>query len=121
MILREPGGQRVDALLDDVEMGLPVQVAISFVNWCEILTRMQRENPATTGAQLSALLSGVELVPFGQVAAEHASDYALASRSLSFGDRACLALAKIKSATAWTADRHWTQCKLDVPIELIRL
>ena len=53
--------------------------------------------------------------------AELAAQYALVSRTLSLGDRACLALAKSWGATAWTADRIWAQCSLDVPVQLIRL
>jgi PIN domain nuclease of toxin-antitoxin system len=69
---------------------------------------------------LTAALAGVEFVPFGPIDAEIASNYALVSRALSLGDRACLALAKTVGATAWTADRMWIQFQLDVPIELIR-
>ena len=120
MIQGERGGERVEALLDAIEVDTDVMVAISSVNWCEILTRTQRDNNSMTAEQLSAALAGVEVVPFGQAAAELAASYAFVSRSLSLGDRACLALAKTRHATAWTADRYWTQCSLDVQIELIR-
>jgi PIN domain nuclease of toxin-antitoxin system len=120
MILGESGGERVDALLDAIEVGEDVQVAISAVNWCEVLTRTQRDNRAMTAEELSAALAGVELVPFDKEAAELAAGYARVSQALSLGDRACLALAKINQATAWTADRIWTQFMLDVPVELIR-
>jgi PIN domain nuclease of toxin-antitoxin system len=62
----------------------------------------------------------VEQIPFGKAAAELAAGYAQADRALSLGDRACLALAKTRNATAWTADRIWAQLKLDVSVELIR-
>jgi ribonuclease VapC len=120
MILEEPGGERVDALLEAIELGSGVQVVISSVNWCEILTRMQREKLEMSGERLSAVLTGVELVPFGRTEAEIAAAYAYVSRALSLGDRACLALAKSKQATAWTTERLWSQCQLDVPVELIR-
>jgi PIN domain nuclease of toxin-antitoxin system len=120
MILEEPGGERVDALLDAVEFGSDAQVFISSVNWCEILTRMQRENLAISGERLSAVLAGVELVPFVKAEAELAAAFSHVSRALSLGDRACLALAKSKQAIAWTTERLWSQCALDVPIELIR-
>ncbi|MGA2673239.1 MAG: PIN domain-containing protein [Terracidiphilus sp.] len=120
MILKEPGGERVDSLLDAVELGSGVQVAISSVNWCETLSRMQREKLEKSAERLSAVLSGVELVPFGRAEAEVAAAYACVNRALSLGDRACLALAKSKHATAWTTDRLWSQCNLDIPVELIR-
>ena len=39
---------------------------------------------------------------------------------LSFGDRACLALAHLSDATALTADRSWSRLELDIAIEVIR-
>ena len=120
MILHEPGGERIEALLDAIEAGADMQVAISSVNWCEILTRAQRDYRGMTSEDLTAALAKVDLVPFSRAAAEVAAGYALVSQALSLGDRACLALAKANRATAWTADRVWTQFKLDVPVELIR-
>ncbi|MGA3071692.1 MAG: PIN domain-containing protein [Terracidiphilus sp.] len=120
MILNESSGERVYALLDALELGSDAEVFISSVNWCEILTRMQRENLLLHGDDLSAVLAGVELVPFGRTEAEVAAAYTHVSRALSLGDRACLALAKSKQATAWTTERLWCQFPVDVPVELIR-
>lgn len=120
MILDEPSGERVDALLDAAELGSETEVFVSSVNWCEILTRMQREKLAISAERLSAVLAGVEVIPFERVEAEVAAAYSYVSRALSLGDRACLALARNKQASAWTADRLWGQCNLDVPVELIR-
>jgi PIN domain nuclease of toxin-antitoxin system len=39
---------------------------------------------------------------------------------LSFGDRACLALAQSLGALALTADRSWSQLDLCIAIEVIR-
>jgi PIN domain nuclease of toxin-antitoxin system len=120
MVQGELGGERVEALLDSIELGVAVKVAISSVNWCEVLTRTNRDNDGMTAQELTAALSGVDVIPFGQEDAEVAAAYAVSNRALSLGDRACLALAKSLQATAWTADRFWIQCKLDVPVELIR-
>jgi len=120
MILNEPGGDRVAALLGTMELESDVTVSVSSVNWCEILTRMQRDKVRMTGERLSAVLAGVELVPFGRMDAEAATGYVLVNQALSLGDRACLALARSLQATAWTAERLWAQCALDVPVELIR-
>ena len=120
MILHEPGGERMEALLDAVQTGSAVGVAISSVNWCEVLTRLERENVGISGQRLSAVLSGVELIPFGKADDEAAVRFVQVSRALSLGDRACLALAGATRATAWTTERLWTRCKLDVPVELIR-
>jgi len=120
MLLNEPGGEQVESLLDALGPGSGVQAAISSVNWCEILTRMQREKVGLSADRLSAILAGVDLYPFGKAEAEAAADYALVSQALSLGDRACLALAKTLQATAWTTERLWGRISLDVPIELIR-
>jgi PIN domain nuclease of toxin-antitoxin system len=120
MILQEPGGERVDALLDELEFGSGVEVFISSVNWCEILTRMRREKLNLSGERLAAVLAGVELVPFVRAEAEIAAAFFSVNQALSLGDRSCLALAKSKQATAWTTERLWRQCNLDVPVELIR-
>jgi len=121
MILNESGGRRVYELLDALELGSDAEIFISSVNWCEILTRMQKENLLLCGDDLSAILAGVELVPFGRTDAGLAAAYAHVSRALSLGDRACLALAKSKQAIAWTTERLWSQCHVDVPVELIRV
>jgi PIN domain nuclease of toxin-antitoxin system len=120
MIQGEPGGERVEALLDAMELGAGGKVAICSVNWCEVLTRTRRDNDGMTAQELTAALCGVELVPFGRVDAEVAAGYAQVNQALSLGDRACLALAKTLRATAWTAERLWSRIPLDVPIELIR-
>ncbi len=120
MIQGEPGGERVAFLLDSIELGADVKVSIGSVNWCEVLTRTRRDYNGMTVEELTAALAGVELVPFDKACAELAAAYASVNRALSLGDRACLALAKIKQATAWTTERLWSQCKLDVPVELIR-
>jgi len=116
----EPGGERVDALLDDLEIGSGVQVSISSVNWCEILTCLHRESVFNPEEKLASLLAGVELASFGKTEAEVAAKIAKINPALSLGDRACLALAWTRHATAWTADRVWTRFKLDVSVELIR-
>ncbi len=120
MVQQESGGERIEALLDAVEEGADLRIAISAVNWCEVLTRTQRDHLGMTPEKLSAVFAGVDLVFFGQKDAELAATYARVNQALSLGDRACLALAKARNASVWTADRLWTQCKLDVAVELIR-
>lgn len=120
MILKEPGGARVSALLDAIDLGKDVQVAINAVNWCEILTRLHRDNQNMTAEELAALLSGVELVPFERPLAELAASYAPLNLALSLGDRACLALASLRKATAWTTDKAWARVKIGVAVEILR-
>jgi PIN domain nuclease of toxin-antitoxin system len=93
---------------------------ICSVNGCKILTRMQREKLEFSAERLSAVLAGVEVVSIEKAEAEVAAAYSRVNRALSLGDRACMALARCKQATAWTTERLWSQCQIDVPVELIR-
>jgi PIN domain nuclease of toxin-antitoxin system len=97
-----------------------VVVAMSSANWCETLTRLQRDSPIVDGQKLNSMLPGVEVVAFSQPEAELAAEFAKRSAALSLGDRACLALASARGATAWTTDKIWKQTKLGVPIEILR-
>lgn len=107
-------------MLDALDNGDDVQVAVSAVNWCEILTRLYRDNRAMTVGELAALLAGIEVVMFTDTDAELAAAFALADPSLSLGDRACLALASDRKATAWTTDKLWARFKIPVQIEILR-
>ncbi|HXR39085.1 MAG TPA: PIN domain-containing protein [Terracidiphilus sp.] len=119
-IHNEPGGERVDALLDAIEMGADVQVSISSVNWCEILTCLQRESVTNPGEKLASLLAGVELVPFGRAEAELAATIVRVNPALSLGDRACLSLASLLDATPWTTDKIWAQMPVGAKLEMLR-
>jgi ribonuclease VapC len=120
LILDEKGGEKVDTLLTMVESGKDAHAILSLVNWCEILTRLHRENPSMTVKQLDALLAGVELAPMGKTEAEMAADYSRLYPELSLGDRVCLALASTRKATAWTTDKIWARVKVGVPVEILR-
>ena len=120
MILKEPGGKRLDDLLEQIDSGVKVQVAISSVNCCEVLTKLHRDHDSMTSGDLAALLAGVELVAFDPKSAELAAAFVRIDRSLSLGDRACLALASIRKAKAWTTDKIWTRAKLPVDLEVLR-
>jgi len=115
-ILHEPGGEKVMALI----RAQKAAVTMSSVNWCEIITRLQRDSPIMNAKKLTSMLPGVEVVEFGQPDAEAAAEYAKVSAALSLGDRACLALASARGATAWTTDKIWAQAKVGVPIEVLR-
>lgn len=119
-ILKEPGGERVGALLETLDQNEKLRAALSSVNWCEILTRLYRDNQSMTAQDLEALLAGIDLVPFAREAADRAADFARLNPSLSLGDRACLALALNRNATAWTTDKVWTRIKNGPGLEVLR-
>jgi PIN domain nuclease of toxin-antitoxin system len=120
MILKEPGGERVESALDATSQGSADEIAISSVNWCEVLTRLQRSPASLTPEELAGILSGVEVVPFERSGAELAAQLNLAAPFISLGDRACLALAFARKAVAWTTDRTWNRVKAGALIELLR-
>jgi len=66
------------------------------------------------------MLPGVEVVAFTQPEAEIAAELAKRFAALSLGDRACLALARKRKATAWTTDKIWVQVKTIGTIEILR-
>lgn len=116
MVYEEPGGAKVRAaILSPVYV-----VAISAINWCEVLTKLSQKNPTVTTENLEAILPGVEVVPFGQAQAEQTASLARSCPNISMGDRACLALARFLDSTAWTTDKIWGQITVDVKVKVIR-
>jgi len=112
----EAGGDRVAAVLQD-----PAQVVlVSALNWSEVLDRLLRHGEPAAEAERQIARMGMEVVDFDVEQARIAAIYRMLVPSLSLADRACLAVATIRNATAWTADRSWSHFMLGVPVELIR-
>jgi PIN domain nuclease of toxin-antitoxin system len=116
----EPGAERVAEAL---EQG----AYLSAVNLAEVLSRLADwgEDPAEAQArmaQVGLLGAAVEVLPFtGEDALEVARLRALTrAYGLSFGDRACLALARRLGLPALTAERAWAELDLGVPVEVLR-
>ena len=116
----EPGAERVAEAL---EQG----AYLSAVNLAEVLSRLADwgEDPAEAQArmaQVGLLGAAVEVLPFtGEDALEVARLRALTrAYGLSFGDRACLALARRLGLPALTAERAWAELGLGIPVEIIR-
>ena len=112
----EPGADKVRAAMEDA--------AISTVNLAEVVTFLARRGGSR--AAVIALLErlAIEVVPFD---AEQALDSGMLvaitrAAGLSFGDRACLALAGSRGARVLTADRAWSTVKdsIGLEIDLIR-
>jgi PIN domain nuclease of toxin-antitoxin system len=116
LLLGERGGDKVMAAF----LAQKEPVAMSAVNWCEVLARLQRDSDIVDGDKLRGLLPGVEVVPFGEREAELTAELAKGRKSLSLGDRACIALASNRAVAAWTTDRAWSQMKLDVKLVMLR-
>ena len=95
---------------------------ISAVNLAEAFTKMiERGAPPAEAAATIAGLS-LQIVDFDRDQALAAAALRPLTRSagLSLGDRACLALGKLRSLPVLTADRVWKDLDLGVEIRLIR-
>lgn len=98
------------------------QAVISTVNLTEVASYMIRNGMAID--EVSGLLTGLALtiVAYDTQQALIAAGLVpvTASRGLSLGDRACLALALQQNLPVLTADRAWQKLDVGVNIELIR-
>lgn len=110
-LFQEPGGDTV------VSMWVDGENLISAVNYAEIVSKLNERG--MSDFEVLAVMEGVPLtvVDFDQTTA-HASGLlrtATKALGLSLGDRACIALAQSRSATAVTADKQWEKLpKLDL-------
>jgi ribonuclease VapC len=110
----EPGTERVEPRLEGAGIGA--------VNLSEVVAKLIDDD--VPEAQIRSAIGRLELnvYPF---LAEHAFVAGALRRptrvwGLSFGDRACLALAQSLHATALTADRSWSRLDLGIRVEVIR-
>jgi len=116
MVFGEPGGSDVRAAI----LSPNIEVSISAVNWCEVLTKLGQKTPIMTAGKLTAILPGVQVVPLGQTEAEQTASLGKACPSISLGDRAFLALANSLNAAAWTTDRMCAQLPGVAKVNMIR-
>ena len=96
--------------------------AISAVNLSEVATWLS--DAGTEDVKIRLTLNGLQLEcnDFDGEAAFASAGLRRATREkgLSFGDRACLALAKRLDLPVLTADRSWAELDLGVEVRLIR-
>ena len=114
MLNSEPGSERVAAALADSVM--------SSVNLSEVVAKFvdQGRAEAEIRSYLNAL--GIVIVPFDMELAYRSGCLRSLTKSagLSFGDRACLALAESLNVPALTCDRSWATLSLNIQVQLIR-
>lgn len=110
-----------EAGADEVEEALP-EACLSTVNLSEVLGRFARDghDPVPVLQQVQAF--GLETVAFDGLQAAEAARLLPLTRpfGLSLGDRACLALARLRGARAMTADQAWSGVEVGVEIRIIR-
>ncbi|HEY9416341.1 MAG TPA: type II toxin-antitoxin system VapC family toxin [Pseudonocardia sp.] len=115
LLFGEPGAVEVAEV---IATGLAV---ISTVNLSEVAAVFVRKDKALRPV-LPALASQVTLESFGPADGYTAAEMFPLTRAvgLSFGDRACLALAARRGACALTADSAWLGLDLPVDVRMIR-
>ena len=110
-VFQEPGGDAVVALWAEGDN------LISAVNYAEIVAKLNERG--MSDAEVLAVMEGVPLtlINFDQTCAHASGVLRIATKPLgpSLGDRACIALAQSRAATAVTADKQWEKVpKLDL-------
>ncbi len=107
---------------EEVEQAIAVGAAISTVNIAEVVSKLSDAGmPETVISQVLDLL-GLEIVDFNQTLAHQTGMLRSHTKpmDLSLGDRACLALARVRNVPALTTDRVWEKLQLDITVRLIR-
>ena len=114
LIFVERGHQRVAELLDGA--------FLSTVNLSEVVAKLVERGMPYRELQREMAVSSVTIVPFAPADAYAAGELRRDTRrfGLSFGDRACFALAQRLGLPVLTAERAWAKLDLGVTVEVIR-
>jgi PIN domain nuclease of toxin-antitoxin system len=118
VVQQEIGGEQVMCALEDSGKTL----FVSSVNLSEVVTKLIRMGHSAAEVPISIEPFLKYVVDFDCEQALYAGELSRLSRplGLSLGDRACLALAASRKATAWTTDSAWLKLKTGVKIHLLR-
>jgi len=110
----EPGTEQVKEALGSAVM--------SAVNMAEVLTKLSDRGVTEAEQRVIRMSLGIEVRSFDENAAWRASGLrgTTKSRSLSIGDRACLALALEEGLPALTTDRAWSALEVGVRVRPLR-
>lgn len=106
----------------DVQAAIRAGAIASTVNLSEVVAKLaDRGLDEETIREVTEYLQ-ITVVPFDEDQAWRAALLRPSTRSLglSFGDRACLALAQTLGLPVMTADRAWAKLSVGVTVELIR-
>ena len=95
---------------------------MSAVNLSEAVSKLTERGVAVSDIDATIHDADLTVVAFDIILARAAGLLRSATRGIgaSFADRACLALAVARGATAVTADRAWQRLDIGIKIELIR-
>jgi PIN domain nuclease of toxin-antitoxin system len=114
IVFGEPGEERAGTLI--------INGLVSAINLSEAAAKMNERGFEDSQTRLLLGALGFEIADFGAEDAFDAGRLRAATREagLSFGDRACLALALREGLPVATADRAWQGLDLGVDVEVIR-
>ena len=114
IVFGEPGEERAMALVSSA--------LVSAVNLSEAAAKMNEQGFDAGEAETLLEGLGMDVAEFGRRDAYGAGRLRRETRGagLSFGDRACLALAMREGLAVETADRAWAELDLGVRVEVIR-
>jgi ribonuclease VapC len=95
---------------------------MSTVNVSEVITKLSEVNIPEEVMHETLDLLGIETIAFDMTCAYQAGLLCPMTKALglSFGDRACLALAQHLKLPAVTADRAWQKLTLSITVQVIR-
>jgi ribonuclease VapC len=110
----EPGADRVESRLEGAGIGA--------VNLSEVVAKLDEDGVPEAEIRRAVGRLELNIHAFDAAQAYAAGVLRRTTRALglSFGDRACLALAQKLDAIALTADQSWARLKIGVAIEVIR-
>ena len=110
----EPGADAAIRMLPDA--------AMSTVNFSEVVAKLAGRGASHDEIRTTLEKTPAEIVPFNEPQAIDAGMLrpVTRTRGLSFGDRACLALARALGQPVLTADWSWAGLDVGVEIRLIR-
>ncbi len=119
-VRNEPGAS-------EVRKAFHKEVAISAVNWAEVLSKLADAgfDPGVTSRTLreqAPIGPALAIWPFDEQLAQDVAHLREQTKrfGLSLGDRACLALGLFLKVPILTADRRWGDLKLRVTLRFIR-
>ena len=95
---------------------------VSSVNFSEVVTVLTRKGFGQENVIKSLKDTFLHIEDFNVEQAIIAASFDEITKTcgLSFGDRACLALAQYKNLSVLTADKIWQELELEIKIQLIR-
>ena len=113
---------RKENCLEDLSLILPYSI-MSTVNYAEVIAVLSDHSMPQEVIDLTIPTMIYEIVPFDSAQANITGQLREKSKAkgLSLGDRACLALGQMMQLPVYTADRIWSQVKIEgVEVRLIR-